>query len=146
MPRPPDVAVRPSPELPVARNQTHKPYLFTYELSTSATLNYDAYRTARRISEMVLTLLRTMDGLELKDIAITRCVCALVLWAFSGLVGLPASTQNRQSLCQRQPCAAAAGGCAGAHAGRRGLLPARRLRLRAPVQDQGQSVVLISIE
>ena len=72
MPRPPDVAVRPSPELTLARNQTHKPYLFTYELSTSATLNYDAYRTARRISDMVLTLLRTMEGLQLKDIAITR--------------------------------------------------------------------------
>lgn len=50
----------------------HKPFLFTYELSTSTTLNYDAYRTAKRISEMVLALLGTMEGLRLKDIAITR--------------------------------------------------------------------------
>lgn len=74
MPRAPAAAVRFSPERPPEPpgNATHKPYLFTYELSTSATLNYDAYRTARRIAEMVLTLLRTMDGLRLKDIAITR--------------------------------------------------------------------------
>lgn len=73
MPREPAAAVRFSPERPpeLPGQETHKPFLFTYELSTSITLNYDAYRTAKRISEMVLTLLRTMEGLRLKDIAIT---------------------------------------------------------------------------
>ena len=75
MPRAPAVAVRPSPEMAARADHNataHKPYLFTYELSASTTLNYDAYRTANRISEMVLALLRTMDGLRLKDVAITR--------------------------------------------------------------------------
>lgn len=75
MPREAAAAVLPSPEKPAAapgRNETDKPFLFTYELSTSSTLNYDAYRTARRISKMVLAMLGTMEGLQLKDIAITR--------------------------------------------------------------------------
>ncbi len=69
-----DAPVKPSPEMtdPVQRRQ-NKPYLFTYVQSSSTVQNYDAYRTACRISEMVLTFLRSpeLPGLRLQDIAIT---------------------------------------------------------------------------
>lgn len=67
-----DGPVKPSPDVTDrSARRLNKPYLFTYVQSSSTVQNYDAYRTACRIAEMVLVLLRTMDGLRLRDIAIT---------------------------------------------------------------------------
>ena len=58
-------SVKPSPELathPHTLTQSHKPYLFPYVQSSSTVQNYDAYRTACRIAEIVLTLLDTYKG------------------------------------------------------------------------------------
>jgi hypothetical protein len=67
-----DGPVKPSPEMTdLSARRRHKPYLFTYVQSSSTEQNFDAYRTACRIAEMVLVLLRTMGGLRLRDIAIT---------------------------------------------------------------------------
>jgi hypothetical protein len=140
----------------------HKPFLFTYELSASTTLNYDAFRTAQRISNMVLALLQTMDGLRLKDIAITRWDGAL--GGKGGIVGEILYMQDDawwidgshdestplsgplllillvippphipQPIRQCQPRSPPARGRAGARADRRRLLPGGRLGLRAPV-------------
>ena len=74
--------VKPSPEMTdLSARGRHKPYLFTYVQSSSTVQNYDAYRTACRIAEMVLVLLKTMEGLTLRDIAITsRYVVFVSLW------------------------------------------------------------------